>query len=220
MSHFSHNPDARGNGQHDTCGLSLEQFFERNLPKLLRYCHSKWDGSGEDVMQEAMKHGTKYGYMTFSLFHDLCLATARDLKIARWQHDDERTIILPPTRRPKTVLKCENCGSTKFTPTMGHQLMCVCCGEKADPPAPVFDPAEDDDTDDIDTEKLEEIQENNTDPKIHAVIEEVLAGNNLVEATKKAGISYQTFRKKARQAYLQPSLFKNNTSDAYTGGAR
>jgi len=48
--------------------------------------------------------------------------------------------------------------------------MCVCCGEKADPPAPVFDPAEDDDTDDIDTEKLEEIQENNTDPKIHAVI--------------------------------------------------
>jgi len=90
-------------------------------------------------------------------------------------------------------------------------------------PAPIFDlTEEDEDDEDFDTKKLDEIQKNITDPKIQAVIEAVIAGENLVEATRQAGISYSTWTQKARQAYLQPSLpFAECTSDAYIqGGAR
>jgi len=229
MLHLSKhpNPDARGiNGQSEnTCDLSLTpiEFFEKNNRKLLGYCHRCWNGSGEEVFWEAVNRSLKYEYMTFSLFNDLCHSAARNLKISRWQHDEEGTIILPPVRQPKLV--CEKCGSTKFVDTMGYQKMCVCCGEKVDPQSPILDPGEDEDTDDIDTEKLEEIRKNIADPKIQAVIEAVMAGENLVEATRQTGISYSTWRKKARQAWIQPSLFseKNSTSEAYisiAGGAR
>jgi len=228
MLHLSKhpNPGARGNGQEqDTCDLSPEQFFEKNLLRLLRYCHSMWNGYGKDVLDEAVATGMKYEYMTFSLFHDLCLAAARDMKISRWQHDHEKTIILPPTRRPKEAMKCEKCGCEKFTDTLGFQKMCVQCGEKIDPPAPILDPGEDEDIATDDTEKIENVYENTIDSKVKAVIEAVMAGEKIVEAARQAGISYHNFRKKARQAWVQPSLFpvKNSTSDAYismSGGAK
>jgi hypothetical protein len=228
MTCNSTNPDARGpkiGQEQDTCDLSLispSEFFEKNLPKLLQYCHSRWNGYGEDVLNQAVKQGMKYEYMTFSLFGDLCHSAARDLKIARWQHTAEGTVILPPTRRhPKEAMKCESCGGTRFTDTLGYQLMCVCCGEKVDPPSPILDPGEDEDP--IDDEKITEIEKNTLHPQVQAVLKAVLDGQNIVEATKKAGISYHEFRKKARQAYLQPSLFpcKNSTPDTYmSGGAR
>jgi len=99
--------------------------------------------------------------------------------------------------------------------------MCVQCGEKIDPPAPIFD-MEDENNEDVDIEKLEEVQKNTADPRVQAVFEAVMAGENLVEATRQVGISYTTFRKKARQAWIQPSLFSiNSTPDTYMpGGAR
>jgi len=119
-------------------------------------------------------------------------------------------------------MKCEHCGGTQFTDTLGFQKMCVCCGEKVDMPAPVLDLTEEDE--DIDTEKLKEVQKNAIDPRVQTVFEAVRSGEKIVEATKKAGISYSTWKKKARQAWVQPSLFpeKNSTPDAYTytGGAR
>jgi len=210
------NPDARGKGQaQDTCDLSLSpsQFFEENLPRLLQYCHSHWNGYGKDILDEAIATGMKYKYMTFSLFTRLCHDAARDLKISRWQHTEKGTIILPPTRRQ--TMKCEKCGCEKFTDALGYQKMCVLCGTKADPPAPVFDPAEDEDTDDIDVEKLQEIEENTLHPQVHAVLEMVMSGENLTDAVKKAEISYSRFRKKAYQAWVQPSLFPR-----MAGGAR
>jgi len=219
---MSHNlslpdPDARGpknNGQEqDTSDLSLTsvEFFEKNLSKLTRFCHQRWNGNGADVLQEAAKQGLKYDYMTFSLFTRLALDAARDLKISRWQHTEEGAIILPPTRHQK--MKCEKCGCDKFTDTLSWQKMCIACGEKVDPPAPVFDPGEDDENT-IDDEKITEIETNTLHAEVQAVLAMVMAGENLIEAVKKAGISYSTFRKKAREAYLQPSLFP------MAGGAR
>jgi len=218
------NPDARGNGQeHDTCGLSLspEQFFQKNHKKLLSHCHRIWNGSGEEVFWEAVSRSIEYEYMTSSLFRDLCRGAAKALKVSRWQHTSEGTVILPPTRRQ--TMKCEKCGSTKFTDTLGFQKMCVCCGEKVDPPAPVFDLTEDEDNEDVDIEKLNDVEENTLYLAVQEVINAVKDGQNLTEAVKKAGITYHNFRKKARQAWVQPSLFsvKNSTSDAYiSGGAR
>jgi hypothetical protein len=165
----------------------------------------------------------KYEYMTYTLFADLCHSAARDLKISRWQHDDEKTIILPPTRHP--AMKCEKCGCEKFTDTLGFQKMCVQCGEKADPPAPILDPGEDEDIDTDDTEKIENVYKNTIDLKVKAVLEAVLSGEKIIEATKKAGITYYQFKKKAHQAWVQPSLpfiEKCTSEDACiaTGGAR
>jgi len=175
------------------------------------------------VFNHAVAAGMKYQYMTYTLFTDLCYSAARDLKISRWQHDSERTIILPPVRRPKEM-KCEKCGCEKFTDTLGFQKMCVQCGEKIDPPTPILDPGEDEDIATDDTEKIENVYENTIDSKVKAAIQAVLSGEKIIKAVRKAGISYHNFRKKARQAYLQPSLpfaEKKCTSEAYIqGGAR
>jgi hypothetical protein len=87
MSHNNiHNPDARGakTGQEqDTCNISTAEFFEKNYVKLSRYCRSRWNGQGEDVMHQAMQIALekKYAYMTFSLFTLIAKGAARDLGV-------------------------------------------------------------------------------------------------------------------------------------------
>jgi hypothetical protein len=39
----------------------------------------------------------RYHHTNFSLFSRLCAEAARNLGIHRWQQDEEKTIILPPT---------------------------------------------------------------------------------------------------------------------------
>ena len=192
------------------------QFFKKNNQKLLNYCRRRWNGQGENVFWEATARSIEYEFMTHSLFTRLVLSAARDLKVSRWKHTSEGTVILPPLKQAKTQMKCEKCGGTKFADTFSHQKMCMLCGEKIDLPAPILD-VNDQNNEDVDVEKLEQVRKNTVDSRVQAVFEAVLKGENLTDALKKAGISYHKFKKKAYQAYLQPSLFsiKNTTTDAY-----
>jgi DNA-directed RNA polymerase specialized sigma24 family protein len=80
---------------------SISDFMEKNYRRLSRWCDSRWNGQRQDVMHEAavIAIERRYEYMTFSLFSSHSREAARNLQVARWTHDAEKTIILPPTER-------------------------------------------------------------------------------------------------------------------------
>jgi hypothetical protein len=82
-------------------GCSIHEFVEKNHKQLVRWCCTRWNGSGGDVMHTAVVIAIerKYGHMTTSLFRLLCQEAARNLEIYRWTQDEDGTIILPPTLR-------------------------------------------------------------------------------------------------------------------------
>jgi len=63
---------------------SVAQFFGENYPSLKKYCHSKWNGSGDDVLHEAFIIASqRYLDINFSLFTRLAAESARKLKISQ-----------------------------------------------------------------------------------------------------------------------------------------
>lgn len=79
----------------------IDDFFVNNYQRLLGWCHSRWNGSGGDVMHSAWELAKKrgYTYINFSFFCGLCKDAARKLRLRQWMQAAEMTIILPPTSR-------------------------------------------------------------------------------------------------------------------------
>jgi hypothetical protein len=79
----------------------IDVFFTARYDSLSRWCHGRYNGNGQDVMHGAYEIARERGYthITFGLFASLCREAARNLQVARWQQDEEKTIILPPTER-------------------------------------------------------------------------------------------------------------------------
>jgi hypothetical protein len=79
----------------------VDDFFELRYASLSRWCCSRWNGSGGDVLHSAWELAIKkqYAHINFSLFAMLAQEAARNLQIARWTQGGRWTIILPPTSR-------------------------------------------------------------------------------------------------------------------------
>jgi hypothetical protein len=76
----------------------IDDFFAERYHSLSRWCQSRYNGSGQDVMHSAYELAIdRYQHINFSLFASLCAEAARNLQIHRWTQDANRTIILPPT---------------------------------------------------------------------------------------------------------------------------
>lgn len=97
---------------------SVADFAQKNYQRLLGWCHSRWNGQGQDVMHEALqlaageKEKNKYKryplqYMTFSRFRDLCREAARNLGIYRTVYTADGVIIEPP-REGMATLPADN----------------------------------------------------------------------------------------------------------------
>lgn len=75
----------------------VETFFEKNYNSLSKFCHSRWNGRGDDVLHSAFVIAKqRYKKINFSLFTKITREAARSI-CNGWMHDDEHTIILPPT---------------------------------------------------------------------------------------------------------------------------
>lgn len=93
-------------------GQRIKEFFESNYGSLIRYCRSKWNSQGEDVAHTAFELAVnRYEFITFGLFTSLCKEAARNIGIQWWQHDEEQTIVMPPTARSAERLEL-----ARFTP--------------------------------------------------------------------------------------------------------
>jgi hypothetical protein len=77
----------------------IEDFFSLRYVSLSKWCHSRYNGSGGDVLNSVVVIATErgYTYMTMALFRMLAREAARDLQLARWVQSADGTIILPPT---------------------------------------------------------------------------------------------------------------------------
>lgn len=80
--------------------MQVDEFFEVRYADLRRYCRAKWDGMGEDVLHEAYVIAIeRYKHINFSLFTFLCTEAAREVEMYRYGHDENGTIIMPPTAK-------------------------------------------------------------------------------------------------------------------------
>lgn len=78
----------------------VDKFFEANYNSLARYCRAKWNGSGRDVLHQAYVIArTRYKHINFSLFVTICDESIRNQDMHLYAHDDNGTIILPPTKK-------------------------------------------------------------------------------------------------------------------------
>lgn len=88
--------------------ISVSEFAEKNYRRLSQWCHARWNGSGQDVMHEAIRlaagekneDGTwqrkPVEYMTLSLFRRLCQEAARNMGIYRTSYTTAGVILEPP----------------------------------------------------------------------------------------------------------------------------
>jgi hypothetical protein len=79
----------------------VDDFFTQRYDSLNRYCHSRWNGQGGDVLHSAWELAKKHEYthINFSLFGKLCLNAARKLRLRYTIYTADGVIILPPTER-------------------------------------------------------------------------------------------------------------------------
>jgi len=87
---------------------SVAEFVQKDYHNLSRWCHSRWNGSGQDVLHEAIrlaageknKDGTwervPLQYLTFTLFARLAAEAARGIKLRQWRHTPDGVVIEPP----------------------------------------------------------------------------------------------------------------------------
>lgn len=101
---------AEGSNPPDREGYSpiVADFTEKNYQRLLGWCHKRWNGSGQDVLHEALnlaggkknEDGTwarkPLEYMTFNRFCDLCREAARNLGVYRTAYTKDGVIFEPP----------------------------------------------------------------------------------------------------------------------------
>jgi hypothetical protein len=62
-----------------TKGPTVDEFFVTHYDDLLRYCSSRWNGSGQDVLHVAYEMLREYEYCTFTLFTKKAKEAARNL---------------------------------------------------------------------------------------------------------------------------------------------
>lgn len=86
----SNPPDREG------CTNSVADFLEKNHSKLLRACHARWNGSGEDVLQAAAILCAGAKKINLKYFMMKAREAARNLDLRQWRHTPDGVVIEPP----------------------------------------------------------------------------------------------------------------------------
>lgn len=87
---------------------AVRDFFEKNYSSLLSYCHSRWNGSGQDVCHEAAAIAlARYRKINFRLFCFLAAEAARRLRIHEIGHNADGAIITPRDEKTRRRLAKE-----------------------------------------------------------------------------------------------------------------
>lgn len=81
----------------------LERCMRTKLrTKLRKYCKAKWNGSGDDVFQQAvmiaLERYNSLDNINFSLFRKLCQEAARNLKLYETQPGEDGWMIITPQK--------------------------------------------------------------------------------------------------------------------------
>jgi hypothetical protein len=81
-----------------TPGISAYSFFVNNYEKLRSIAQKKYGDEGDDILHTAIVLAMgRYDNITISLMILLFREAARQLRVSSWTHDDDGTIISPPT---------------------------------------------------------------------------------------------------------------------------
>jgi len=98
--------------------VTVDEFFVTHYDDLLRYCSSRWNGSGQDVLHVAYEMLREYKYCTFTLFVQKTKEAARNL--LKWKKRKLPYDALPPVAIDYELSICEICA---------QRLDCAKCDE-------------------------------------------------------------------------------------------